>query len=206
MRFFSIEGGVCSGKSTLCQNMQTTHGFLTIKEYMSHFLGKIDYPLSRLDTIELFLKIEEKRLNTSDSGNIIITDRSLLSILAFEYALKRMGRIAHVKLPSRIDNFDLPVKTFFLDVNHSLRSQRWVQRGESVNSIFNNVDFNTYNREFFVHASKFIDIEIVKADSIGTGDLSLYIFDIIGGMAVSKNTGSPISICSLMDNVLKVSS
>lgn len=95
--FIAVEGGVCTGKTTVVSEL-ATKGVGVLVEYteLAEYVGPPDHwprTASQLTSrLDHFLSLEQVRHSRSPhSAQPMVADRSLLSLVAFEYGLRAAG-------------------------------------------------------------------------------------------------------------------
>ena len=176
MGFLALEGGVCSGKSTLLAKA-TQEDVGIVREYMD-FLPA-DHPchsilLPPLERLSLFFGIESKRMK--DAGELVrhtVADRCILSLIAFELALMEMGEKSElVSFASSSDlTVALPDRVLFLEISDALRLDRWCRRGFFSDSIFVLPKFNASIRKSVVKAALYTRVDVVEASALTHAEL-----------------------------------
>ncbi len=152
----ALEGGICSGKTTLAKEFER-QDFYLIPEYMDiihpYEEDRInDLVSSNQSAINVFLEIEKRRKeiyleNCSDKNAIL--DRSYLTLFAYEYAIGR--NISNMEFPDLYQNVITPNLIVFLDVNDEQRIKRSHDRcDENMPEIFLNHNFNKRLKQFFL--------------------------------------------------------
>lgn len=174
----ALEGGVCSGKTTLCRRLQET-GFIHVNEHMT-FLTSADWETFRQTDptrrIDFLLTVEEKRqalmARLLDMGRNIVLDRTFLSLYAFEYAKGRFEKAAEFKEKQK--QFLNPDLILFLSVDEQTRRRRSAQRGDSFTAesdFFLQDSFNNGLKTFFKENQsdfhvRFLDSSCLSLDNV----------------------------------------
>lgn len=144
----ALEGGICSGKTTLAKEFER-QGFYLIPEYMD-IINQYDeerinnLASSNQSAINVFLEIEKRRreiyLENHNNKNTIL-DRSYLTLFAYEYAVGR--NISNMQFLNLAQNVITPDLIVFLYVKDELRAKRsYERRDEDMPEIFLNHNFN----------------------------------------------------------------
>lgn len=174
----SFEGSVCAGKTTLANRLAHEEHILAIPEYMSLLVGprrKMFSGMTPEGKLACLLEIElERNPMVSESSAPTVLDRSVLSLYAFEYAMKSINaHYSNPRLPSSLKGrpYRLPDKIIFFDVGEPIRRARSRQRGGDMSDLLLQQHFNQYNLEFFQHVSAaiptvFIDTSDGEFDSV----------------------------------------
>lgn len=182
--FITFEGGECSGKTTLIENLKLylseqnipflvtrEPGGTKISERIRNLL--FDKELSEMHPrTEMFLfnaarcqHVHEVILPAIEEGKVVLCDRFLDSSLVYQgYAGKES--IEQVLLTSLIATFGLvPDRTYLLDISIEQMKQRMESRGVEKDRIeLKNVDFHQTVREGFLEIAKvFQRIQVVDA-------------------------------------------
>lgn len=171
----TLEGGVAAGKSTVCSLLQKNHGFIHIPEYMDLALDPPASMLSKrepIDRFRFFLGIERLR---SDRAMLHVTtkkialDRSFFTLLAFEYAQKKMGKSSIsinslTKLEKEGLQIIIPRMIMFLDVSDQERLRRVSQRGEPILNDLVSPTFNCHLKNFFKELSGAMETIWIDSD------------------------------------------
>lgn len=156
----ALEGGICSGKTTLAKEFER-QGFYLVPEYMDIIQpceeNRInDLASSNHSAINIFLEIEKRRKEIyleNYSGKNAILDRSYLTLFAYEYAIGR--NISSMQFPNLSQNIVTPDLIVFLDVNDELRAKRSRDRcDKDMPEIFLNSNFNKRLKQFFLRQNQ----------------------------------------------------
>jgi thymidylate kinase len=177
-RISALEGGVCAGKSTLSRLLSEGGHWIVVPEYIDWLTTRgRRSPRGRPQTrFPGFVRIEEEReaMVCSTSGPVLL-DRSVFTLLAFEFSMWKMGRPSawpialnslfnpHVMLPSRI---------LYLTCSQADRLLRWRKRGHKRATLFCQPDFNEFNFEFFSRLSTQMLVKILDSSLIDADDMS----------------------------------
>ena len=181
MNFLALEGGVCSGKTTTTMEFSRLDGVQVLPEYMSyvptdHAAWKILLPPE--ERLNLFLRIDTERyLLIPKRAKGIIADRCILTIIAFEYAINRLGH--PTRLPVFVENQDfkvnIPNHVIFFDVSSELRLKRWAARGADMDSPLVNESFNRELINCFRQLSTIVKITFLDATHLSITDLRSHV-------------------------------
>lgn len=173
MMIIALEGGVCSGKTTLCCRLQEK-GFMHVNEHMTFLspqdwerFGQID-PVHRIDFL---LAVEEKRqalmARFLDMGQNIVLDRTFLSLYAFEYAKGRFEKAEEFK--EKRKSFLNPDMILFLSVDEQTRRRRSMQRGDSFTAesdFFLQDSFNNGLKSFFKENQSYFNVRFLDSSHL----------------------------------------
>lgn len=152
----ALEGGICSGKTTLAKEFEQ-QGFFLIPEYMDIIQPEEEERIdnlatSNLSAINVFLEIEKRRkekYQSCFSEKNIILDRSYLTLFAYEYAVAR--DINSLDVQNLHESVITPDLIIFLDVNDELRRQRSNDRLDiNMPKMFLDHNFNKKLKYFFL--------------------------------------------------------
>lgn len=152
----ALEGGICSGKTTLAKGFEQV-GFNLIPEYMDIILPIEEERINELtgssqSALNVFLEIEKRRKEIYKDylkGKNIVLDRSYLTLFAYEYAVGR--DISRLKVQNLHENVIIPDLIIFLDINDALRKQRSNNRKDiDMPEIFLEHNFNKKLKQFFL--------------------------------------------------------
>ena len=172
--YFAIEGGVCCGKTTLANLVSSSTGSPRLPEYMemvspahpAHSLALPD-----LDRVLFFFELDQRRsLSIGVQRNaLVVGDRSILSIIAFEYAYSAVTG-SRTFLPELVADQDLfcwiPDSVVVFDLRDSIRIARWISRGHPPDSIFINPEFNRAIHIALRRASKAVPMVFLEASDL----------------------------------------
>lgn len=178
MMIIALEGGVCSGKTTLCRQLQEK-GFMHVSEHMT-FLSPQDWerfectdPVHRIDFL---LGVEEKRqalmTRLLDMGQNIVLDRTFLSLYAFEYAKGRFVKAEEFK--EKRKSFLNPDLILFLSVDEQTRRRRSAQRGDSftaASDFFLQDSFNDGLKSFFKKNQSYFNVCFLDSSHLTVDEL-----------------------------------
>jgi thymidylate kinase len=157
MGFVAIEGGMCAGKTTVSQKLESM-GWNRQREYFELVQPSEKLELEGMSPLErftFFLKIDERRNLSFQSGrNVrVVADRSIFSILATEYALWKTRGISdmnHIATFLRICNPLIPDLVVFLEVSDEERAFRFAKRLDPGYAVqFIKPNFNYHFQQFF---------------------------------------------------------
>ena len=161
----AFEGGMASGKSTLSDLLHRELGGVFVSEYAEFVSAEQQLVVSQLlpeERINVFLRVEEQRIVRSRNAITRILDRSILTILAFEFSCFRMNLN---RIPNGIEktfmeySVAIPSIVFYLDVNEKIRSQRLGTRSIRAKvSFLESPEFNYFIKMFFEYAKKHIPV------------------------------------------------
>lgn len=164
----AVEGGVCSGKTTLVGLLGSDGYVLCLPEYVE-WLRASGRPLptgSPEQRLEGYLRVDDERARIiGASRHPAILDRSILTLIAYEYAVKRLYfSTAWFGLRQALQSRQLliPNRIILTDVDENERIQLWRDRGLELDAIFVNEDFNAHLREFFSAMSKVFPVLTLK--------------------------------------------
>lgn len=132
-QLIAIEGIVHAGKTTLIKNLEkiyNTSNFQFIKEYGNFVGGGQNFPGFPQDQTEaltsniFFEELEERRFKTiKQSSQVVVLDRSLISVLAYHYASEKItqGKVKcfEESLKHFLTNFSswIPQVCFYLKIS-----------------------------------------------------------------------------------------
>lgn len=165
--FIAVEGGVCTGKTTIVGEL-ATKGVGVLVEYtdLPEYVGHPDHwprtasqLASRLDH---FLSLEQTRhIRSPRSIQPIVADRSLLSLVAFEYGLRAAGWSAFPDaclehLTSAIVDTPglVPKLIMVLETPIAIRRARAKTAGMAIRAPLLDLDFINGERLFFESLQK----------------------------------------------------
>lgn len=175
--FIAIEGGVCAGKTTTINSISQTTNYHILYEYAQMLdpdheaKNKILPAEKRLD---LFLYLENQRIQLArDMYFPIIGDRCFFSLIAYEFALSRLGSTTNMPklMYSARRQIMLPNVIVFFDISEDLRRSRWLTRGKDLSSVFVNTNFNNSIRDCFYSLSETTKILFIDADTLTIDDM-----------------------------------
>lgn len=182
MACIALEGGICSGKSTVATILKNTINAQIIPEYMSLLTDEQTELLMVLSDEERFsffinLDFERNKLVQNNLENTIF-DRSFFTLFAYQFALKNLGLINSCNYISRYlyhHDFIHPELIIFFDVDHKVRENRLATRGNDTDRFFLRDDFNKNIRTFFERASAIIITNFIDTNSISAVDVATLI-------------------------------
>jgi thymidylate kinase len=179
----ALEGGVGAGKSSTCAMLENKHGFFHVKEYMSFAGNHTGATLSALlpkERFRYFLRVERTRVESASkhsSGRPYAIDRCFLSILAFEFAQRSLGKasISVDDIRSLFHEENLlvmvPDKLIFVDIKEETRVQRVTQRKKVVRGDLVSPPFSDAVRAFFKGVQNCFEVEWINGDVITMEEL-----------------------------------
>lgn len=151
----ALEGGICSGKTTLAKQLEK-RGFFYIPEYMEVIIPQEQKELDNLisqgkSALPFFLKMEKRRKDLYDLQSLrrdSVLDRSYLTLFAYEFAKNNKCPTLDLALK---ENVIIPDLIIFLDVADKIRKQRSFERRDiDMPEIFLNSEFNRRLKTFFL--------------------------------------------------------
>jgi thymidylate kinase len=162
MSLVALEGGVCAGKSAIARCFGHSNSTQVIDDYTS-FIDRYEYSyaegLPPLYRFRFFLRLDEARRARIDypRPKDVVLDRSIFTILAYEYALKETGRISDLSHIAHLSHFLplLPTNVIFLGVSSAERMRRATLRSIPIAPILLDEHFNLCVERFFerLHSS-----------------------------------------------------
>lgn len=174
----ALEGLVHAGKSTLLENISERCAFVKcIGEYVNFTTERFPcFPESRDDACSgnaFFLNLEQERiLEIEENDCVVLLDRSIFSVLAYNFAVEKMS---NGKIPCFQDNIKayqneswlIPEVCVYLDVDDRNIYLRHLDEKGHYHSIFLDSIFNAYLREFYekVMSFHFLSVEIIRIDA-----------------------------------------
>lgn len=170
---FALEGGVGSGKTTVAEMLSVKYGYLFVIEYMAmldHL--KTFFEQTSEKRLSILVDLENKRreliINTAES-QIILMDRSILSLFAHEYAISHLeANYKNEKISLLINKIDLliPNAIFFLTTNENVRRERCASRKSKMKDIFFNENYNKLLLEFYLQLEQQILIYFIDTTNL----------------------------------------
>jgi len=174
----ALEGLVHAGKSTLFQGIEERHiAVKCVGEYVEFVTERFPcFPESRDDARfghVFFLNLEQKRiLKIEESDGIVLLDRSIFSILAYNFAVEKMSDSVIPCFQDSIkayrdENWLIPQVCVYLDIDDEDISLRHQDEKGHYYSIFLDNVFNAWLREFYEKAMPFHfpSLEIIRIDA-----------------------------------------
>ena len=174
----ALEGLVHAGKSTLFQYILEKYvDVKCVREYVEFVTERLPcFPENREDARfghAFFLNLEQKRIVEIEEGdNVVLLDRSIFSILAYNFAVEKMsnGRIPCFQDSIDVywnENWLIPQICVYLDIEDSDISLRHQDEKGHYYSIFLDCAFNAWLREFYEKAMLcyFPSLEIIRIDA-----------------------------------------
>lgn len=206
MKFVGLEGGVCSGKTTVANAVGKETGAYVVQEYMAHIpeahlARRIILPPE--ERLKLFLDIEITRHKSIPAGaSIVVADRCILTIIAFEYAVYSMGMTTSMVDFAATQDIQvcIPHIVWFLKIPESMRIQRWMKRGYNPDSVFVKRTFNKALEESFYRLSRLVNISTIDATALTVKDVRMNIVKHLFEVQTHAPFNS-ISLRSLVDVV-----
>lgn len=180
-RIVAIEGLVHAGKSTLVKALaKKDSGIVCVGEYVEFATSKFpEQPRSPKDASEArkyFMGLEKKRRSCiSNDASLVILDRSVLSILAYHFAVEVVtsGEVpcfseSIKSLPTGCWIF--PELCIYLDVSDSEIRRRHKRKSGRYSPTLLNPEFNAQLRKFYekVLATILPSLEVVRIDASGS--------------------------------------
>lgn len=149
----AIEGGVCSGKSTVCRLFRDD-GWIVLDEMYVPKRDERSFYGSQTpqEILGCFIAYEVQKARGARRAGGAIVDRSLYSVFAYQYAA---AKAAGKALPdyvtaarSALSAADWPDWVFFVNIDDSERRARYEKRGVHVSPLLLDTEFN---RVFLEH-------------------------------------------------------
>jgi len=169
-QIIAVEGIVHAGKTTLIRHLERVCDktkFQFIKEYGDFIVGGQNFPgfpknqIEALSSNGFFEKLEQKRFETiRQISQVVILDRSLLSVLAYHYATEKITqekiKCFNDSLNYFLDNFSswIPQVCLYLKITVSEMYKRHEGDG-FYESILLCKSFNAYLLSFYDQMSRF---------------------------------------------------
>ncbi len=155
----ALEGVVHAGKSTIISLLQEIKGILCIPEYIEFVESFPGFPNNKDDVLrswKFFLDIELRRKRFVVDGFPSILDRSVLSVMAYNYAVSRFtnGKINwfDVKVESlREEGWLIPDICIYLDISDKEVARRHEMETGGYKDILLNNQFNGFIRDFYAN-------------------------------------------------------
>lgn len=179
-QWVAVEGPCCAGKTTLSRGLLDRMSDIVISHvrcYADHIGGGrfLPRPVPQSlpedqDAVNVLLAVEADRVTQAgvDTGDLVLMDRSVLTLLAHRYALQRVTGLALLAPAERaIAQSEAPAwpdLVLYLDVPQQMILDR--NRGKfPADSIFIDPVFNTGIRGYFSEATDRGNIAIVWLDA-----------------------------------------
>ncbi len=173
----AVEGGVCAGKTTLVDRLGNGDGIFCLPEYVEWIRSSgrtlpLGTPEERL---RAYLAIEEERERVArHSDHTVLLDRSILTLIGFEYAMRRMWLgTAWFSIRTLVSSYRImaPSGVIIADVDAGLQADLWAELGLSHQSLFVNRRFNDSLRWFFDEIEAFVPI--LRVSPVTTDETAL---------------------------------
>jgi thymidylate kinase len=176
-KIYALEGTVHSGKTTLLRYIQNRHTELqTLDEYIEYTTsGFPSAPTNLIEASEavgFFLDIDRLRsLEIRQHGSVIL-DRSVLSILGYEFAIDKMFPSVNYWDATlqvlRDQDWTWPEVCVYLKIDDPTLAYRHSLIGIDYQPILLNSEFNQYLRQFyeFEIEARWPNIELLTLDGI----------------------------------------
>jgi len=175
----ALEGLVHAGKSTLLRSimMQEYKFVKCIEEYVEFATERFPvFPKSREFARSghmFFLNLEQNRkAEMGDSDRIILLDRSIFSILAYNFAVEKMSNGEIPCFQDSVNAYEnedwlIPEACIYLDVDDENISLRHQNEKGFYHDIFLEKTFNAQLREFYESVMPFYfpSLEIIRIDA-----------------------------------------
>jgi|GEM_PF-1778132 len=154
--YLALEGGVCSGKSTLSYLLSRQKHIGRVPEYFELITEQQQDELLALDQqsqLQFLLQLERERCSTHFMGiRPRVADRSILTMIATQYALYHTGNdhALNELFIIQQDAHLIPNIIVFLDIPHEERIARWCVRDpHAKRHFFTDESFNHWFKIFF---------------------------------------------------------
>tara|TARA_R110002051_G_scaffold134853_3_gene207805 strand:+ start:95 stop:748 length:654 start_codon:yes stop_codon:yes gene_type:complete len=171
-----IEGGVCSGKSTLAASLGDALHWAIIPEYMDWIVQRgLQAPqVTSGNRFSGFLEVEGQRAASAAAlEGAAVADRSIVTLLAFELAQKRLDRPSSwpVVLEAAIAApVILPHRMISVRCQHRVRTARWLARGNPANSPFLDPVVNDTLNERAERTASYCPLLILDSDTLSPAE------------------------------------
>lgn len=156
----ALEGLIHAGKSTISSSLcGYVKDVSCVPEYIEFTKTFPNFPKDYDDVLkawDFFINLEKKRKNTADwRAPIVVLDRSILSILAYNYAISRFtdGKIHYLDVDLKCLNnqgWMIPDVCIYLEISDSEISRRHQKETGRYDKILLNSKFNASLREFYI--------------------------------------------------------
>ena len=175
---FAVEGLVHAGKSTLIGGLKSDQRILCVPEYIEFTDdGFPGFPKNIEDARAadlFFLNLERKRRQLiKECHSIVFLDISILSIIAYNYAVEGMtnGKVpcfTYGQKSFNLHEWILPQTCIYLDISDEEVDNRHKFETGQYQSIFLNRKFNALLREFYEKEMRgmFPRIELISFDAM----------------------------------------
>lgn len=137
-----LEGGVCSGKSTLAGHLRDRAGYERMPEYMEWIeADRLPLPAGTPEErLSYFLDVEAKRAAHAAVMEKVVADRTVITLVAYELAHNRLGLPS--AWPDALESafqgreIIVPSRVIYIGCTDDDRRRRWALRGFDPQSIF----------------------------------------------------------------------
>lgn len=163
-RVVALEGPVCAGKTTVIEKLRNPSAAV-VGEYSEYVVSATrDFPKfppadekAAKDSFRFFFELEVKRKQNMDAsgGNIVLLDRSIYTLLAFEVGASRLTGInilpwAVEYLEKNRDEIIIPEQVIYMDVPAEVSRRRAEEGGILIAEFLLTNEFNEGFKDFFM--------------------------------------------------------
>lgn len=175
---FAVEGLVHAGKSTLIRGLGADQRILCVPEYIDFTDEGFPDPPKNIEDARaadlFFLNLEHKRRQMiRENHSIVFLDRSVLSIIAYNYAAEGLtsGKVpcfTHGQKSFKLQDWVFPQTCIYLDISDEEIDNRHTFETGQYKSIFLNRKFNALLRKFYEKEMTvmFPWIELISIDAM----------------------------------------
>ncbi len=181
MKKITLEGTSFAGKTTLAKEIEAHNPerYKMVKEYSEYAGGSANFPSfppknkeEALRNLEFFLNLERKRHvdmeSYKDKSYVMVMDRSVVSLLGFEFAQKYLGGLdifCEAKEIIRQEPNLAPDLVVYLQTDDENIKSRLKESQRKVGDLFVDPEFNRQLRIFFEWLSARKEYPIIKIDT-----------------------------------------
>ena len=191
----ALEGGVCSGKSSVCRLLERDGIAAQCRDYMDMITDRNAEEISELPPLEraaIFLDLDSHRLSlVAQSSLPLVLDRCALTVFAFEFACVRANyNSAEPRLTELVSTYKLvqPDAITFLDVSDALRNKREESRQNRVLPRLVDPQFNAAIREFFQKTATLVPTQFLNSGQNSPEEIAQKVEEQIALSKVSVKT------------------
>lgn len=178
LRYMAMEGGVCAGKTTLSNRIAELRSLLHVPEYYDiispHDKAHLATSTPR-ERLAYFVALDTKRSETFKiKEQPVVADRSILSIVATEYALNKMNSDHSLTdiLSLNVSRFAVPSTVIFLKIPPEERALRWARRSPTGSKMFFiDPTFNLFFEEFFHRSAHLCNVHFINNYHVSIDDV-----------------------------------
>jgi thymidylate kinase len=174
-RWYALEGIVHAGKTSLLRALESSDANIGIvQEYTEHTLTEFPPPPTSTrqvtDAMRFFLALERARIAALQPSDVVVLDRSILSVLAYQFAIAKACSKPEYYSAALIEferqPWTWPDVCVYLQITDQLLSNRHASDSSSYHPMLVDPVFNQHLRAFYETElpSRWAAVELLSLD------------------------------------------